>query len=127
MTDSINYDGTLTCALAVTDRKASAKWYETILSFKLLYDAEDIGYCEMQSPVEKVYVGLSEVENPDVKGGATLVFGVDDVEATRARLESQNVKFDGETITHPGLVILATFFDPDGHKYMLSQSLGQNC
>lgn len=123
MTGSINYDGTLTCALAVTDRKASAKWYEEILGFTLLYDAEDIGWCEMQSPVEKVCIGFSEVEAPDVKGGATLVFGVDDVEAVRTKLENQGVKFDGETITHPGLVILATFFDPDGHTFMLSQSL----
>jgi CreA protein len=123
----IVYDGTLTCALAVKDRKASAAWYAKILGFTLLYDAEDIGWCEMQSPVEKVCVGFSEVETPQVEGGPTLVFGVDDVAAVRTRLEGQGVKFDGETVTYPGLVILATFFDPDGHKYMLSQSLGKTC
>ncbi len=127
MTDTIKYDGKMTCALAVSDRRASAKWYAEILGFTLLYDSEEIGWCEMQSPVENVCVGFSETESPEVKGGATLVFGVDDVATARERLEAQGVAFDGETVTYPGLVILATFFDPDGHTYMLSQSLGEEC
>ena len=126
MTERINYDGTLTCALGVKDRKASIEWYRDVLGFTLLYDAEEIGWCEMQSPVENVQVGFSDVENPEVKGGATLVFGVDDVAAVRKRLEGRGVRFDGDTVTYPGLVILATFFDPDGHTYMLSQSLQQD-
>ena len=36
--------------------------------------------------------------------------------AVRAGLEGRGVKFDGETVTYSGLVMLATFFDPDGNK-----------
>ena len=33
MADSMGYNGGLTCALQVKDRKASAKWYQDVLSF----------------------------------------------------------------------------------------------
>lgn len=123
MSPSINYNGELTCSMAVADRKATAKWYEAVLGFELMYDAAEIGWCEMKSPVAGVTVGFSEVEHPEVKGGATLVFGVDDVEKVRGQLEALHVTFDGETLVIPDLVKLATFYDPDGHKLMLSQSL----
>lgn len=125
MTSSISYDGGLTCSMAVADRQATAKWYEDNLGFKLLYDAAEIGWCEMTTHIDGITVGFSEVENPEVKGGATLVFGVGDIDAARAEIESKGVRFDGETLTMPGLVKLATFFDPDGHKLMFSQSLGE--
>ena len=127
MTSSLNYNGELTCSLGVADRKKAAAWYADVLGFELLYDAAEIGWCEMKSPVAGVNVGFSDVENPEVKGGATLVFGVADIDAARAELESKDVKFDGDTLTIPNLVRLATFFDPDGHKFMLSQSLGEGC
>ena len=123
MTGEMRYNGELTCAMEVADRRAAAAWYEKVLGFTLLYDAAEIGWCEMASPVEKVSVGFSEVEAPQVRGGATLVFGVADIDAARARLEGHGARFDGETQTIPGMVRLATFFDPDGHKLMLSQSL----
>jgi predicted enzyme related to lactoylglutathione lyase len=123
MPGDMRYKGDLTCAMEVADRRATASWYESVLGFRLLYDAAEIGWCEMASPVENVSVGFSEVESPQVRGGATLVFGVEDIDAARGRLEAQRVRFDGDTMTVPGLVRLATFFDPDGHKLMLSQSL----
>ncbi len=126
MTSSISYDGGLTCSMAVADRQATAKWYEDTLGFKLLYDATEIGWCEMATHIDSITVGFSEVENPEVKGGATLVFGVSDIDAARAEIERKGVRFDGETLTMPGLVKLATFFDPDGHKLMFSQSLGED-
>jgi len=123
MPAKFTYNGDLTCSMAVTDRKATSRWYADVLGFELLYDAAEIGWCEMKSPVMNVSVGFSEVESPEVKGGATLVFGVKDIGAARAELEAKNVRFDGETLEIPGLVRLATFYDPDGHKLMLSQSL----
>ena len=68
-------------------------------------------------------MGFSDVETPDTKGGATLVFDVTDIESARSELEGKNVPFDGETLVIPDLVKLATFYDPDGHKLMLSESL----
>jgi len=123
MPPSFNYNGDLTCSMAVADRKATSRWYADVLGFVLLYDAAEIGWCEMKSPVANVTVGFSEVESPEVRGGATLVFGVKNVDAARAELEARKVRFDGETLVIPDLVKLATFYDPDGHKLMLSQSL----
>ena len=123
MADSLGYDGGLTCAIQVKDRKASAKWYQDVLGFKLLYDVEEIGWCELATSVERVNVGLSEVESPQVKGGPTLTFGVKDVNAARKQLESKDVKFDGSTRVYDGMVKLATFYDPDGDTLMLYEDL----
>ena len=123
MADGLGFDGGLTCALGVRDLQASIAWYRDVLGFELLYEAGEMGWCELQTPVRKVNVGLSQIENPEVRGGTTLTFGVQDVDLARARLAQQDVKFDGETQTIPGMVKLATFFDPDGNKLMLYEDL----
>lgn len=123
---SLGYDGGLTCAMEVQDRKASAQWYVDVLGFKLLYDVEEIGWCELATSVERVNVGLSEVESPKVKGGATLTFGVTDIEAARNELEAKDVRFDGQTRVYEGMVKLATFYDPDGNTLMLYQDLSND-
>ena len=51
------------------------------------------------------------------------MFGVVDIDVARAELEGKGVRFDGDTIELPGMVKLASFFDPDGNRYMLAQSL----
>lgn len=119
----LEYSGELTCALQVADLERSLAWYQDVLGFELVYKVDDIGWCELATTLPGVTVGLSEVESPKTHGGATLTFSVRDIETARAMLEKDNVRFDGETMTIPGLVRLATFFDPDGNKFMLSQSL----
>jgi uncharacterized glyoxalase superfamily protein PhnB len=54
--------------------------------------------------------------------GTTPVFGVKDIEAARSHLESNGVRFDGETQVIPEMVKLATFYDPDGNPWMLAES-----
>jgi catechol 2,3-dioxygenase-like lactoylglutathione lyase family enzyme len=124
MAPDLGFDGGLTCALAVRNFDRSAAWYQANLGFELLYKVDEMGWGELKTPVERVLLGLSEVEKVDVKGGPTLTFGVKDIEAARALLERRNVRFDGETLTIPDMVKLATFYDLDGHKLMLYQSLG---
>lgn len=121
MTTDIDFDGGLTCAMQCTNLDEAIDWYQDILGFSLLYKVEDMGWCELQSPVARVNLGLSQVENPDVKGGATLTFGVTNIDTARAALESRGVPFDGDTLTIPDMVKLATFFDPDGNKFMLAE------
>ena len=70
-----------------------------------------------------VTVGLSQVEEPQGGGGAVLTFAVADIAAARAHLEGMDTRFDGPTQEIPGLVKLATFYDPDGNAMMLSQDL----
>jgi predicted enzyme related to lactoylglutathione lyase len=56
-----------------------------------------------------------------------VVFGVVDIDEARGQLEQRDVRFDGETMTIPEMVRLATFFDPDGNKFMLAQDLSKKC
>ncbi len=125
MAADLGYKGDLTCAFSSSDMKASIAWYRDVLGFKLLYQLDEMGWCEMVSPVANVTVGFSQVEKPEVKGGPTLTWGVRDIEAARAALEAHKVRFDGPTYVIEGFVKLATFYDPDGNKLMLAQSLQQ--
>lgn len=126
MPPTFDYRGDLTCAMAVKDLKKTLKWYEETLGFKTGFAILEHGWAEVDTHIPGVSIGFSEVEKPEVKGGATLTFGVLDIDAARADLERKNVKFDGATYEIPGMVKLATFFDPDGHKLMLAQTLAAN-
>lgn len=123
MAAQLGFDGGLTCAMQVKDIEQSIRWYEQTLGFEVAYKLDDMGWCELKTPIPKVQVGLSQVERPEVKGGATLTWGVADIDAARRSLEEQSVRFDGDTMTIEGMVKLATFYDPDGNKLMLYQDL----
>lgn len=119
-----NYDGGLTCGLNVTDIQKSMKWYQEVLGFDLIYYMEELGWCELKSPVAKVNVGLSQAEKmPSPGGNAVMTWGVKDIEAACNELKSKEVKFDGDIRTIEGMVKLATFYDIDGNCFMLYQDL----
>ena len=120
---SFEFEGGLTAAYDVSDVKRSIDWYQDVLGFKVQYHLEEMGWCEMETHIPKVNVGLSQVEHPEVNGGPTLTWGVNDIDAARTELEAKGVKFDGETQEIPDMVKLATFFDPDGNHLMMYQSL----
>ena len=122
---ALNYNGGLTCAVHVSDIEKSIAWYQDILGFKLLYHLKEMGWCEMATPVARVQLGLSQVEQPKVTG-VTLTWGVKDIESARKSLEADDVRFDGPTQEIPGMVKLATFYDPDGNTYMLYESLSDD-
>ena len=115
---AIDYDGGLTCSLGVSDLGRSMAWYRDVLGFELLYQRDDIAWCELKTGVEHVNVGLSQVEEPGGKGGATLTLGVTDIEAAKAELDRHGVRQDGPVREIPGLVKLLTFFDPDDNALM---------
>ena len=85
MAPDLGFDGGLTCALAVRNFDRSAAWYQANLGFELLYKVDEMGWGELKTPVERVLLGLSEVEKVEVKGGPTLTFGVKDIEAAQER------------------------------------------
>lgn len=123
MGNSIAWDGGLTAGIGVTDLAKGMAWYRDVLGFKVLYEVKEMGWGELASPVARVNVGLSQRENVVKGGGAVLTFGVKDIDAARRTLEAKHVRFDGATQTIPGMVRLATFFDPDGNALMLFQDL----
>lgn len=120
---AIRFDGGLTCALGVSDLERSIDWYRETLGFELLYRMEEQAWCELSTGVERVNLGLSQVEEAGGKGGATLTFGVEDIEAAKAELDSRAVRQDGPIRDIPGLVRLLTFFDPDDNALMLYEDL----
>lgn len=122
----MDYNGGLTLAFQVKNRKATVDWYKKNLGWDLLYDVAEIGWCEVATHIKGVNVGFSEVEDPKPNGSLVPTFGVKDIEAARAKLESNKVRFDGPTREYPGMVRLATFYDPDGNPLMLFQSLGEH-
>lgn len=123
MPSPLGFDGGLTVSFQVRDMKRTSQWYSDVLGLKLEYEVPDIGWCEVRTECQGVFFGFSQVETPKAGAGPVPVFGVKDIDAARAQMEKKAVRFDGATRTIPGLVKLATFFDPDGHALMLSQSL----
>src|SRR5687768_10128272 len=108
----IEYDGGLTCSLGVSDLDRSLSWYRDTLGFALLYKRDDIAWCELETAVARVNVGLSERREAGGPGGATLTFGVADLDAAKAALDERQVRQDGDIVEIPGLVRLLTFYDP---------------
>lgn len=123
MPSSLGYNGGLTAGLSVLDLDKAVAWYSDVLGFSVNYTLPDMGWAELQTEVAGVTVGLSQVEEVPVGGGATLTFGVHDIDAARAQLEGRDVRFDGDTQVIPEMVKFATFFDPDGNTLMLFEDL----
>ena len=115
-------EDTITIALSVRDRHASAEWYAGMLGFEPLYHADEAGWSELRTNTPGVTLGLGEQAEP-APGNSVPVFGVSDIDEARRNLERANVKFDGETVVVEGMVKTATFFDPDGNALMLAEDL----
>src|SRR3954470_15855378 len=92
----MDYDGGLTCALSVSDIDRSIAWYRDVLGFTLLYKMDEAAWCEMSTGVERVSIGLGENIERGGRGGATLTFGVRDLDAAKAAIVAQGVRLDGD-------------------------------
>ncbi len=118
----VSLDNTITLALSVRDRHASAAWYGEKLGFDLLYHSDEAGWSELSTLTDGVTIGLGEQTQP-APGNTVPVFGVSDIATARRDLEAAGVRFDGETETIEGMVSTTTFYDPDGNALMLAQDL----
>ena len=118
----ISVDKTITIALSVKDRHASATWYQEMLGFELLYHADEAGWSEVQTNTAGVTIGMGEHTEP-APGNCVPVFGIADLDAARQKLEQAKVQFDGDTDVVEGMVKTATFYDPDGNALMLAEDL----
>jgi len=121
----VAYSGKLTAAISVTDLERSKHFFEHVLGFEHIYTLDDWGWCEMRTAVDGVSLGIGQAESVVPEGGATLTFGVADIDAARAWLERNDVRFDGDTREIEGMVRLATFYDLDGNTFMLAQVLDE--
>jgi catechol 2,3-dioxygenase-like lactoylglutathione lyase family enzyme len=120
---AIDYDGGLTCALSVSDIDRSIAWYRDVLGFDLLYKVDAMAWCELATGIERVNIGLGENLERTGRGGATLTFGVKDMDAAKAAILAKGVRLDGDVRDVPDMVRLLTFFDPDDNSLMFYQNL----
>jgi CreA protein len=122
LTTPFEYDRQLVISVNVSNFDKAVEWYREALGFEVVYKLEQYGWGEMRTPWGGVFIGLGQSE--ELKHGGTVpTFGVKDIVAARAHLESVGTKFDGETQEIEGMVKLATFYDPDGNAWMLAESL----
>ncbi|MCE2460136.1 MAG: VOC family protein [Pseudomonadales bacterium] len=123
---NFSYNGTITLSSSVKDLDTSVAWFKDVLGFEETFKVAEAGWAEVSTPVEGVSIGLDRTDGGVQDGGGSIpVFGVEDIDAARAELEGKGVEFAGETVELPGMVKLATFFDPDGNRYMFAQSLAE--
>lgn len=125
MPNTIEFQDGLTLSFNVSDMDNAIDWYQRVLGFELDYRMDEVGWCELKTPLDQVTVGLSVVE--ELKpGGATPTFGVRDIEAAKASLETNDVRIDGDIITIPGMVKYLTFYDIDGNSLMFFQTVSSD-
>jgi catechol 2,3-dioxygenase-like lactoylglutathione lyase family enzyme len=118
----VSLKNTITLAISVRDRHASADWYSDKLGFELVHHIDEAGWSEMRTNVDGVTLGLGEQAEPS-PGNCVPVFEVADIANARDVLETAGVQFDGDTETIEGMVSTATFYDPDMNALMLAQDL----
>lgn len=120
----VSLENTITFAISVRDRHASANWYRDKLGFELIHHIDAAGWSEMRTNVDGVTLGLGEQAEPS-PGNCVPVFEVADIATARDVLEGAGVAFDGATETIEGMVSTATFYDPDRNAMMIAQDLTQ--
>lgn len=119
---TITLNQTITLALTVSDRQASAQWYEEHLGFETAFTSDEMGWTELLTKTDGVTLGLGESDSPS-PGNCVPVFGVASVDEAHAALRAANIPFDGDVIHYEGMVKLATFFDPDQNALMIAEDL----
>ena len=116
------YDGTITLPTPVADLDRSLASFAEALGFEEVFKVPEAGWAEVATSVAGVSIGLNAGDE-STGSGTIPVFGVVEIDVARTELEGKGVRFDGATTELPGMVKLASFFDPDGNRYMLAQSL----
>ena len=119
---SFEYDRTITLSTPVGSLEDSIAWFRDMLGFEEVFKVPEAGWAEVSTSADGVSIGL-EAGGAAEGRGTTPVFGVVDIDAARSELEGKGVRFEGDTVELPGMVKLATFFDPDGNRFMFAQSL----
>ncbi|TPV96985.1 MAG: VOC family protein [Myxococcales bacterium FL481] len=119
---SVKPTSDITIALSVRDRRQSVEWYAKHFGFEVSATYDEMGWTELNTATPGVILGLGDMEEPK-PGNCVPVFGVQDLDASRAVLEAADVRFDGDTVAVPGMTKIATLYDPDGNALMIAEDL----
>ena len=108
-----------------TNWDRAKKFYHETLGLPMALDLPQGGWMEFGHP-NQTHVAINLWRGPDpmppTNGGATVTFGCDDVRAMVTKLRAKGIKCD-DPDEIPGMVIIATFYDPDGTRLQIAQSL----
>jgi len=120
----IPFEYTQNCVVSVnvSDLSRSLEWYREALGFTEIYRMEEYGWAEVATAIDGLSIGLGQTEEQKV-GGTVPTFGVKDIVAAKAHIESKGGRFEGEPYDIAEEVRLVTFYDPDGNPFMLAQVL----
>lgn len=107
----------------VKDFEKAKKFYGNVLGLKTVFEMP--GWAEFSHAQGAAAIGVAapRPDRSDEATGATVVLGVDDMDAARKELSGRGVKFDGAVEEIPGIVRISTFSDPFGNRVQLAQSL----
>lgn len=109
----------------VKDWERGKKFYRDTLGLPIAFVTDEGGWAEFGHP-NQTHIAINLWRGPDAmpptNGGATVTFGCDDVRSMVTKLRAKGIKC-GEPDEIPGMVILATFYDPEGNRLQIAQSL----
>ncbi|MFD0586548.1 VOC family protein [Paenibacillus sp. GCM10027627] len=106
----------------VADLDRSIAFFTEKLQFELVFHDVEGGMVIVGTNTKDCTIGFSQSERV-IPSTSSSVFEVANIEKAVQDLSAKGVSFVGEIEEVPGMVKLATFVDPDGHNYMLSESL----
>ena len=102
----------------VTDMDRAVEFYRDVVGLRLLR-RDGSNWAEFDAgPVRLALHGAVE-GRPMQPGGATAVFGVDDLDAVRGELAGRGAPFDEHLGEVEGFARFASFRDPDGNAVQL--------
>jgi catechol 2,3-dioxygenase-like lactoylglutathione lyase family enzyme len=106
-----------------TDMDRAVKFYEDVLGLRLAF-REGSQWAEFEAgPVRLALHGAVEGRAIE-EGGGTAVFRVEDLDASRARLEADGVEFEEHVGEVEGFARFASFRDPDGNVVQIIEYAG---
>ena len=111
--------------LYVTDLKRSVEFFEKTLGLGLQFESTDFGYASLDAG--PVRMGLAQIDVEDEEQRALIGrqtgvgFGVRDLVAAHAELESKGVDFPMKPAKQPWGGFMALFADPDGNSFYLDE------
>ena len=112
--------------IPVKDLERSAKWYEEILGFKLIYIEEEAAVMKISEQSQTVVCLVKTIKHQPMKFpenqfgvGKYYNFIPDDIEEAHRTLLTKNVKVN--QISGEGTTKFFTFYDPDGNPLGVCQ------
>lgn len=107
----------------VSNLAQTLAFYTEKLGCKELFYNADHKEAILTTNTKDCVIGFAESQSI-VPSSTCITFEVENIEQAVQILQQKGVEFKDGIIELPGVIKLATFFDPDGYMLMLSQRIG---